>query len=88
MFCYMATAAAPCDADGNFIQPEGARFHKRGEVEPPPVGDPVGFQRRMAAHGLEVRFYNEDRGDVIDAAGETVHRKVVRRPGRALEIVE
>lgn len=88
MFCYMATAPAPRNADGTFDQPEGARFNKRGVCEPPPVGDPAGFQRRMAGQGLEVRFYNEDRGDVIDVAGKTIHKKVVRRPGRAPEVKE
>lgn len=88
MFCYMATARAERDADGNWLQPEGAIFNKRGVAEPPPVGDPAGFQRRMAADGYEVRFYNEDRGDVIDAAGDTIHKTVIRRPGRSPEIVE
>lgn len=88
MYCYMATAPAPRDAAGEWLQPKGAVLNKRGLVEPPPVGDPAGFQKRMAKDGFEVRFYNEDRGDVIDAAGQTVHKTVVRRPGRALEIEE
>ena len=85
MFVYMAREKAP-RIDGVWQRGADARLHKRGEVGPD--DDAVGFRKRMEDQGYEVRMSSENLGDEIDPAGGTIHKRVVRRPGRAVEVLE
>lgn len=89
MHVYMAVEAAPRDEAGTFAHREGAEFNYRGEADPEAGDDPVAFKTRMAGRGHEVVLTKEHRGDVLrfEAGGfVTKHGKVVRRPGRKLEV--